>query len=108
LGEITAAVPFFDPLIDVIERAVRAEADGPYAARVYVDAIDRWKAKGLTNALRRRHISLKMVQGRRDESEPLIRLADMWAGCIRRAFEESPWEAALLNRALHLGNVRSL
>lgn len=42
-------------------------------------------AKKLTNALRSRGASLRMVQSRREESEPLIRLADMWAGCIRGA-----------------------
>ena len=39
----------------------------------------------LTNTLRATGISLRMVKGCRDEAEPIIRLADMWAGCIRSA-----------------------
>ena len=39
----------------------------------------------MTNALRIRGIKLNMIKSRRDESEPLIRLADRWAGCIRAA-----------------------
>jgi hypothetical protein len=33
----------------------------------------------LTNALRTRGVSLELVKDRRDEDEPLIRLADLWA-----------------------------
>ena len=55
-------IPYFFPLIDLLE-----------------------KARELTNALRVSGISLRMIKGCRDESEPLIRLADMWAGCMRSA-----------------------
>jgi hypothetical protein len=89
-GEVYAAsyrkpIPFFFPLIDILEKAIKHSARGEYRASIYVDGIDRYKAKELTNALRTRDISLRIVKSRRDESEPLIRLADMWAGCIRSA-----------------------
>ena len=58
----------------------------------FVDGIDRQKASELTNALRVRGVSLEKVRSRRDESEPIIRLADMWAGCIRAAREGSEEE----------------
>jgi hypothetical protein len=80
-------------------------------ARVYVDGVDRQKAgelRELTNALRLRNVSLEMVKSRRDESEPLIRLADMRAGCIRAAREGSPEEKKLLHRALDLQRVREI
>lgn len=93
-GEVYTAhykkpLPFFFPMIEIIERAIKKAAKYPYSAKIYVDGIDKSKAKALTNALRIRGISLRMVKSRRDESEPLIRLADMWAGCLR---------SALLNR----------
>lgn len=47
--------------------------------------IDAKKATELTNALRSHDIQLRHVRTVRDESEPLIRLADMWAGCARVA-----------------------
>ena len=53
---------------------------------MYVDGIDKKKAEELTNALRVRKIKLELVRSKRDESEPLIRLADRWAGCIRSSF----------------------
>ncbi len=84
-GSFDKPLPFFSPTLEVIEGAIKAAARPPYSARVIVDGIDRKKAAELTNALRVRGISLEMVRSKRDESEPLIRLADMWAGCIRAA-----------------------
>jgi len=78
-------IPYFFPLIDALGKAIKEAAKGLYRANVYVDGIDRKKAMELTNALRATGISLRMVKGCRDESEPIIRLADMWAGCIRSA-----------------------
>jgi hypothetical protein len=94
-------------MLDVLEKALKTKAaDQPYVARVFVDGIDRKKAAELTNALRLRGASLKLVRSRRDESEPLIRLADMWAGCVRAAIEGSPDERAILDRAMKIGAVR--
>jgi hypothetical protein len=99
-GSYPKPLPFFFPLIDVLENAITRKAVPPiYTARVFVDGIDRKKAAELTNALRLRGISLEMVRSRRDESEPIIRLADMWAGCIRAAILGRREEGELLRRA---------
>ncbi|MBI2502370.1 MAG: hypothetical protein HYW07_03950 [Candidatus Latescibacteria bacterium] len=45
-----------------------------------IDGIDQKKAAELTNALRLRGVKLGRIRSRKDEAEPLIRLADMWAG----------------------------
>jgi hypothetical protein len=95
-------------MLEVLEKAIKAKAAGqPYVARIFVDGIDRKKAAELTNALRHRGVSLEPVRSRRDESEPLIRLADMWAGCIRAALEGLPDESAILDRAIGIGAVRN-
>lgn len=78
-------IPYFFPIMDVLEKAIKIAAAGSYEARIYVDGIDKKKAMELTNALRSAGISLRIVKGCRDESEPIIRLADMWAGCARSA-----------------------
>jgi hypothetical protein len=62
--------------------------------------MDKKKAAELTNALRIRGVKLKLVKGRRDESEPVIRLADMWAGCIRSALLGNEEAQQILNKAL--------
>lgn len=107
-GTYRKPVPFFFPMLDVLERAITRKAKTPYTARVYIDGIDRKKAAELTNALRARNVSLELVKNRRDESEPLIRLADMWAGCIRDALLSGKEAKILFEQALksnHLVDV---
>jgi hypothetical protein len=99
-GKYPKPLPYFFPFLEVLEHAIKLRAERPYVARVFVDGIDRKKAVELTNALRLRGISLDLVRSRRDESEPLIRLADMWAGCIRRASQGPSEEQVLLDEAL--------
>lgn len=101
-------IPHFFPLLDVLERAIKDAARGEYRARIYVDGIDAYKARKLTNALRAKAIVLGTIKGRRDESEPCIRLADMWAGCVRSAALRHADTAALLERARESGYVRDV
>ena len=79
-------LPYFLPMLEILEKSIRDKAEENYKAIVYIDGIDKKKAFELTNALRLRGIKLEFVRSARDESEPLIRLADRWAGCIRAAF----------------------
>ena len=99
-GSYPKPLPYFFPFVEVLERAIKIKAEPSYTARVFVDGIDRQKAGELTNALRIRDVTLEMVRSRRDESEPLIRLADMWAGCIRAALRGSMEERNIFDRAL--------
>jgi hypothetical protein len=106
-GSYPKPLPYFFPVIDVVAHAIKEKAGALYSARVFVDGIDRKKATELTNALRIRGVLLEMVRSRRDESEPIIRLADMWAGCIRAAILGRRGEKGLLPRALDTGYIRS-
>lgn len=86
IGYFRKPTPYFFPMVDTIESALkRAAHKSVYKATVYVDGIDQKKSLELTNALRSHGIPLRRVRSARDESEPLIRLADMWAGCARSA-----------------------
>lgn len=99
-GVYPKPLPYFLPMLDVLENAIKMKAVPPYTARVFVDGIDHKKAAELTNALRVRGVFLDLVRSRRDESEPLIRMADMWAGCIRASLEGRDEERKLFDRAL--------
>ena len=101
-------IPYFLPMLEVLEGAIKSKGQLNTTARVFVDGIDRQKASELTNALRVRGVSLGKVRSRRDESEPMIRLADMWAGCIRAARGGSQEEAKMLDAGLNLRCVWSL
>jgi hypothetical protein len=93
-------LPFFLPILETIEKAIKDKTDGkPYLAIVYVDGIDRKKATELTGGLRLKGIKLQYVRSVRDESEPLIRLADRWAGCIRDSIEGKEINTNILTKA---------
>ncbi len=102
-GRYRKPLPYFFPLLETIERAITKKAQGAYQAVIFVDGIDKKKAQELTNALRVRQVRLEMVRSRRDESEPLIRLADMWAACIRDALLGEKEAQGLVARATQSG-----
>ncbi|SPE32386.1 conserved hypothetical protein [Candidatus Sulfopaludibacter sp. SbA6] len=105
-GSYPKLLPYFFPLIEVLEHAIKRKAGPSYTAKIFVDGIDHKKAAELTNALRLRGMSLEMVKSRRDESEPIIRLADMWAGCVRAAIFGRLEERDLLKRAAETKYIR--
>lgn len=107
-GSYEKPIPYFLPMLDLVAKAIKAKTKGQYQTKVYVDGIDQKKARELTNALRVEGISLGMVRGRRDESEPLIRLADRWAGCIRAALEGNKEAKALVKRAKETGYLQEI
>jgi Protein of unknown function (DUF3800) len=110
IGRYPKPVPYTPPLTYVIEHAVkdRGEAKGYYRAIVRVDGINRKGAIALTNALRAQGVSLELVKGKTDEGEPLIRLADMWAGCIRSALLGEHDSEVLFTRAKESGYLKEV
>jgi hypothetical protein len=98
-GRYKKPLPYFFPMINVLEHAIKNGRREGYIATVYVDGIDKVIARKLTNALRSQGISLRAVQSRREESEPLIRFADMWAGCIRGALLHGEDSKKIFKRA---------
>lgn len=102
-GRYQKPLPYFLPMLETLEKAISAQAQVEYRAIVYADGIDKRKAQELTNALRLRKIRLELVRSRRDESEPLIRLADMWAGCLRDALLGEKEAQGLADQATQSG-----
>lgn len=84
-GHYKKPTPYFPPMTETIERAIKAAARGPYRAIVLIDGVDKKKAAEFTRELRAHGTCLDHVRSTRDESEPAIRLADRWAGCMRSA-----------------------
>ena len=98
-GRYKKPIPFFLPMLETLEKSILDKAKKNYQTIIYVDGIDKKKAAELTNALRIRKIKLRFVRSARDESEPLIRLADRWAGCIRAAFSGKKDEKEIFRNA---------
>lgn len=107
-GVYKKPLPFFFPMLEVIEQGIRYTAQGEYIARVWVDGIDTKKSNELTNALRMKGISLSRVKSKRDESEALIRLADRWAGCISMGVEKGGIQKKILKDAIKQGYLRKV
>ena len=108
IGQYKKPIPYFFPMLDVIEKAIIRASKRKYRALVHVDGINKTIARALTNALRSRGVSLRMVKSRKDESEILIRFVDMWAGCIRSALIDEKTSAAILNRAKESGHLHEV
>ena len=105
----TKPLPFFFPMLETITKAIQASVvDDSYEAIIYVDGIDKQKARELTNALRVKGIKTPYARSARDESEPLIRLADRWAGCIRDSFEHSPLDSELVAKGTRNGYLKPI
>ena len=105
-GHYKKPLPFFLPLLETISKAIESAATEPYQSIVYVDGIDKKKASELTNALRLKGIQTRYVRSARDESEPLIRLADRWVGCIRASLENNPKSKDLVSRATNKNYIK--
>jgi len=99
-GVYKKPLPYFLPIIDTLEKSIKTKSNNDYSCTVYIDGIDKKKAKELTNALRFKGIRLSLVKSRRDESEPIIRLADRWAGCIRGSQLGNLKDKNLIRKAL--------
>ena len=108
IGRYPKPVPYFYPVATVIERSIKQVADGRYVAIVHVDGANKKVARGLTNALRANGISLRMVRGKTDQGEILIRFADMWAGCIRSALLDGEDCSEIFKRALMSGYLHEV
>ena len=99
-GYFQKPLPYFLPILEALETAIKSKAEKDYQTIVSIDGIDKKKAAELTNALRLRGVKLRFIRSARDESEPLIRLADMWAGCLRGAFLGKKEEKEIYEKAL--------
>lgn len=100
-GHYKKPLPFFLPLLETLTKAIVATARDNYMCVIYVDGIDKKKSGELTNALRLKGVKTGYVRSARDESEPLIRLADRWVGCIRASFENNRESKNIVARAIN-------
>ena len=101
-------VSFFLPLLQTLTKAIITMISEKYNCIIYVDGIDQKKSRELTKALRFKGIKTGQVRSARDESEPLIRLADRWVGCIRASFEGDVESENLVARAMNKNYLKSI
>lgn len=95
-------------MADTLSKAIFSLTNKASLTTVFVDGIDKKKARELTAALREKGIKTEQVRSARDESEPLIRFADRWAGCIRGKIEGQSAASKLTTKAIELGYLREV
>lgn len=83
-------------------------AAGEDRATVLIDALSTEGRKEIGVMLRRRKVRADVRGIKRDESNPLIRLADAIAGFTRDALEGGEEESRLWKRALKAGQLRDV
>lgn len=90
---------YVDLVILSTAKALHARAMNRPTATVFVDGLVYAERRRFAAGLRKLNIAVRKVQGRRDESDEFIRLADAIAGFVRDALEGNQAMEALFDRA---------
>ena len=89
-------------------KALITKATTTYTATVTVDGLTGGEVQRFKQRLRQWQINVHKVRGARDESSPLIRLADAFAGFIRDYIEGQQYAKDLYDRAVRARIVREV
>lgn len=91
---------YVDLTILTIAKAILQKAKKNYKATIIVDGLNKKGIRQFAVGLRKLKISARKVRGARDESEPLIRLADAIAGFLRDYLEKQNYAKKLYQKAV--------
>lgn len=89
-------------------KAILDKAKDNYSASIVVDGLRRNLERGFAVSLRKLKIKTEKVKGARDESSPLVRLADALAGLTRDAYEGREWAKGCLNKFVKEGFIHDV
>ena len=90
-------------------RAITKYGEGDYKAVILVDGLRKSQTRWFGAELRHLHIRTEKVRGvRKEEAEPLMRLADAIAGFVRAAISGDKTMHRVLERAKRQGYIREL
>ena len=99
---------YFDLTIFTTAKAIFQKAEELYEATILVDGLRRSERHRFAAGLRRLNVKVRKVRGIRDESDPLIRLADATAGFVRDFLEGEPRARELHQRAVKKGIMKAV
>ncbi|MBI4603916.1 MAG: hypothetical protein HY721_18325 [Planctomycetes bacterium] len=86
---------YLEATIDGVARALRAKGATTARTTVIVDGLRRTEVPRFAAGLRARGIHLHKVRSLREESDPILRLADALAGFLRDLLEGRPYAREL-------------
>ncbi len=100
---------FKDTTIVTVASAINeTKSKEKYKASVFIDGLERSSVRDVATGLRRVGLKIEKVRGVRDESYPLIRLADAMAGLIRKKHEKVELAEKLYNIGIKKGAIKRL
>jgi len=91
---------YMDLTVLTTAKAILQKAKKPYQATILVDGLKKSERYGFSAGLRKLKIHVRKVRGVKDESEPLIRLADAMAGFLRDYLEGQNYVKKLYQEAI--------
>lgn len=106
--KVKKPVFYYAPMMEILQKSIAANSSSGTQAIIVIDGLDKLSGKKITNSLRTKTLRIKLAKGVRDESEPLIRLADRWAGCIRMGLSGNEECARLVARAEKKGLLKEV
>lgn len=95
-------------IAEAISIAVRESGEVDYKATVFIDGLTEFQERITARDLRKKGLRLRKLRGIRDESSPLIRLADSMCGFIAAALEGQPIMMVLFERAIRTGFLKNI
>ncbi len=104
----TESQDYFELTVETTERAIQHKAEATQPATIVVDGLSGQSIDRFKKSLRQRQVNARKVRGARDESEPLIRLADAVAGFVRDFIEGQAYAAEYYEQAVKNGALREL
>jgi len=81
-----------------IAQAIGRKARGTYQATIIIDGLNKKECQRMTRGLHQLRIKYRKVRGIKDESSPLVRLADALAGFLRDYEEGRQYAKELYGR----------
>jgi Protein of unknown function (DUF3800) len=104
----TESQAYFELTVETTAKAIHHKDQEAHPATVVVDGlrgrdVDRFKTK-----LRHLHVNVRKVRGARDESEPIVRLADAVAGFVRDFLEGQKYAIGLYGQAVRNLTIQEL
>jgi len=84
-------VLFADLIALTTVKAINAQNINNYQTQIVIDGLRKNLEKQFAASVRKLGIKATKVKGARDESDPMIRLADALAGLLRDYYEKKSW-----------------
>lgn len=99
---------YVDLTILTVAKAILYKSEKEYKATIIVDGLKNAEIKKFAAGLRKLRIRMRKVRGARDESDPIIRLADAIAGFLRDYRDGAGYAQSLYKQAQKQKIIRSL